>query len=188
MKIHPQMCCNMMFENTCENICMYIYIYAYTHLFKCKYNIYIYVNKYIHPPLNAWGMTKMAFHKTIGFMKCMNHVEFFIKCSDKTRNPYKMQTRHFLSFLWNATSLQITSPYTNSLSQHVLIKCQNLSSQFLTFIKTTTFIKCLNRVPKILKMAHIKNACRIPSFLFSSLFIAPSFIILIQISVRKKPL
>ena len=99
----------------------------------------------------------MAFHKTIGFMKCMNHVEFFIKCSDKTRNPYKMQTRHFLSFLWNATSLQITSPYTNSLSQHVLIKCQNLSSPFLTLIKTPFFIKCLNRVPNIKNGAHKKR-------------------------------
>ena len=30
----------------------------------------------LHPPLNAWGMTKLAFHKTIGFMKCKSHVDF----------------------------------------------------------------------------------------------------------------
>ena len=67
----------------------------------------------IYPPLNAWGMAKLAFHKTIGFMKCRNHVDFLLNARTKQEILIKCINPPFLViFLWNATSLQITTPYT----------------------------------------------------------------------------
>ena len=87
--------------------------------------------------------------------------EIFIKCLDKTRNPYKMQTRHFLViFLKCHVSTNYITIHEWSIATCVLIKCQNLSSQILTFIKTHTFIKCLNRVPNILKNGAQKKKTR----------------------------
>ena len=77
-----------------------------------------------HPPLSAWGMTKLAFHKTIGFMKCRNHVDF-----SRTKQEILIKCRPaiLLPFLWNATSLQITTPYTKCRDCMKTFPIMNLS-------------------------------------------------------------
>ena len=74
---------------------------------------------FLYVSVSPLGVTTRAFHKTIGFMKCMDHVDSFIKCSDKTKDPYKMQTHHFWIIFYEM-------PRLYNLQQHTRIVYGNM--------------------------------------------------------------
>ena len=105
----------------------------------------------LHPPLNAWGMTKLAFHKTIGFMKCKSHVDFL------QRTYLGGLFSHFLQLLETPNGLKdMTGQQPPTTSQPQL---------FWSNIRwVSACSQAQNKTPKAIEMRKSKNS-------FTNLFV-----------------